>query len=97
MHHLTIQFAKDAVGQAANSIPAKAVAAMGRIVDEGELEHLYDMFPNVACLQDHNHEVDSHESIVFAGPEDLHGEERDPWQDRRQGNRPESPVQPDAE
>ena len=97
MHQLTIQFPKNAVGKATNSIPVKAVAAILWIVDEGELEHLHHMFPDVTCLQDHNHEVNGHKSIVFAGPEDLHRKERDPWQDRRQGNRPESPVQPDPE
>src|SRR5258708_11111847 len=63
MHRFPIQFPKDAVGIFTNSIPAKAVAAVRRVVDEDELEHLHHMFPDVACLQDHNHEVGGHEAV----------------------------------
>src|SRR5712691_2388771 len=99
MHHLAIQFAKNAMGLAAISLPAPAQA--GRIgmrtVDEDELEHLHHMLADMPGLQNHDNEVQCHEPIVLAGPEYLHGEKGDPGEDGSQGNGPERPVEPDAD
>ena len=97
MHRFPVQFPKDAVSQATNSIPAKAVALMAGIVDEDELEHLHHVLSNMTCLQDHKHKVSGHKAIMLTGPENLHGEERHPWKNGGQRNSPQGPVKPDCE
>src|SRR5947209_15116749 len=44
MHRFTVQFTEDPVSILTNAIPAPTVAAMRRVVDEDELEHLHHMF-----------------------------------------------------
>ncbi len=74
MYRLTIKFSEDSMCLAAISLPAPAQARRTRvwIVDEDELEHLHHVFADMSCLQDHDSQIQGHETIMFAGPQYLH-------------------------
>src|SRR5258706_431335 len=99
MYCLTIKFSEDSMCLAAISLPAPAQARRTRvwIVDEDELEHLHHVFADMSCLQNHDSEIDGHETIMFASPQYLHREERYPGENGAKGNSPQCPMQPDAD